>query len=297
MTMATEIEQGFIPVEGGRVCYRRHGGDRPGTPLLLVHGGPGANQDYLEPLAALADQRPVIFYDQLGGGDSDQPGDPGLWTVERFVAELGQVRQALGLERLFLLGQSWGTVLAVEHALAQGTRGLAGLILSAPCLSAPRWGADQRAWLAELPAATRRAIESTEAVGDYDSSAYQEAMQVYYQRHVCRLEPWPECLERCFGRLSTAIYNQMWGPSEFTITGSLRDYDICHRLGELSLPVLYTCGEFDEATPATTAWYASLTPGSRLAVLAGASHVHHLEAEAEFLALARGFMAEVESGR
>lgn len=296
MVSAAE-EQGFIPVEGGRVFYRRQGGDRPGTPLLLVHGGPGANQDYLESLAALADQRSVIFYDQLGGGDSDRPDDPGLWTVERFVAELGQVRQALGLERLFILGQSWGTVLAVEHALAPGTRGVAGLILAGPCLSAPRWGADQRAWLAALPAETRQVIAAAEAAADYDSPAYQEAMQVYYQRHVCRLEPWPECLERCFGRLALPVYNQMWGASEFTITGSLRDYDISHRLAELNLPVLYTCGEFDEAAPATTAWYAGLTPGARLAVLAGASHVHHLEAEAEFLALVREFMAEVEDGR
>ena len=128
-------QEGYIPVTGGRVWYRIVG-TRPGIPLLTLHGGPGANSDYLQPLAALADERPVIFYDQLGSGKSDHPDDPALWVLDRFVEELAQVRTGLGFTQVHLFGHSWGTMLATEYALTQPS-GLVSLILSGPVLSAP----------------------------------------------------------------------------------------------------------------------------------------------------------------
>jgi proline iminopeptidase len=286
--------EGFAPVPGGRVRYRIAGADQSGVPLLVLHGGPGCTWDYLEPLSALEDGRPVIFYDQLGCGDSDRPDDPSLWTLERAVDELEAVREALGLDRIHILGQSWGTMIAVEYLLTRRPAGVMSLVLSAPCLSASRWAADGRRYLQNLPDEHRQAVLRAEETGDYDDPAYQEAMNAYYHRHVCRLDPWPECLMKSFERLNTDIYLRMWGPSEFTITGSLKGFERAERLHEIDVPTLFTCGEFDEAAPATTAYYHRMMPGSEIAVFEGASHEHHLENTGEYLRLVREFLAAAE---
>jgi proline iminopeptidase len=290
-----DTHEGYINVTGGRVWFRVVGADSPGTPLLVLHGGPGATHDYLEPLETLADERPVIFYDQLGCGNSDHPDDPALWTVERYVGEVGEVRDTLGLDRVHLLGQSWGGALAVEYVLSAEPDGVESLILSAPLLDANRWVVDQRTNLAAFPEELQAVVRETESTGNFDSPDYQEAMADYYSRHVCRLSPWPECLNRSFERLTVPIYLQMWGPSEFTCTGTLRTFNVTDRLGEIPVPVLFTCGEHDEAPPATMAYYQSLVPGSELAVFEGASHEHHLEETDLYLAAVRGFMHRVDT--
>ncbi|MDK2975237.1 MAG: proline iminopeptidase [Methanofollis sp.] len=289
-------DEGFADVPGGRVKYHIVDADLNGTPLLVLHGGPGATWEYLEPLAALEGGRPVVFYNQLGCGDSDRPDDLSLWTLERYVDELAAVREALGLDRVHLLGQSWGTMLAVEYMLTRRPAGVMSLILSAPCLSASRWAADGRRYLQTLPETHRQAILRAEAAGTCDDQGYQEAMAAYYRRHLCRLDPWPDCLTKSFERLNAAIYLQMWGPSEFTVTGSLRDFERAGRLHEIAVPTLFTCGEFDEATPGTTAYYHRMMPGSEIAVFEGASHQHHLEDTADYLVLLREFLARVETG-
>lgn len=243
--------EGYVDVTAGRVWFRIVGADSAGTPLLVLHGGPGATHDYLEPLAALADERPVVFYDQLGCGNSDRPDDPALWTVERYVGEVGEVRQALGLDRVHLLGQSWGGALATEYVLSNKSGGVESLILSAPLLDADRWVADQRAHLAAFPDEMQEVVREAESTGDFDSPEYQEAMATYYARHVCRTDPWPECLNRTFEKISLPVYLGMWGPSEFTCTGTLRTFSVTGRLDEVPVPVLFTCGEHDEAPPAT----------------------------------------------
>ncbi len=293
--IADGVREGFVPVPGGNVWYRIVGADTAGTPLLVLHGGPGASSDYLEPLEALADERPVIFYDQLGGGNSDRPDDPSLWTVNRSVAEIEAVCKALDLEEVHMLGQSWGTALAVEYTLADGRDRVRSLILSSPCLSAARWAADQQEHIADLPGDARAAIRECEASGNFSSPKYQDTMTVFYNRHVCRMEPWPDCLNRTFEKLGLPVYEQMWGPSEFTVTGTLREYDCTPRLGGIAVPVLFTCGEHDEAAPATTAHYASLVPDAEVAVFADASHEHHLEKTDEYLGTVREFLRRVDA--
>lgn len=135
---APSVEEGYADVTGGRVWYRIVGARTGATPLLLLHGGPGAPSYYLESLAALADERPVVFYDQLGCGRSDKPSDPTLWRVDRFVEELGQIREALDLAEVHLLGHSWGTMLATDYMLTR-PKGVTSLILASPSLSIPRW--------------------------------------------------------------------------------------------------------------------------------------------------------------
>jgi proline iminopeptidase len=282
-----------VEVSGGRVWYEVVGaGDA--VPLITVHGGPGATHDYLEPLAGLADERPVVFYDQLGAGKSDQPDDLRLWRNDRFVDELGHVIDAVAPGRVHLLGQSWGTILATEYALRQPRR-LVSLILASPCLSVPRSTAGVATLRAALPAEVREVLDRHEAAGTTDSEEYQAASMAFYTRYVCRLDPWPDALLRTFGQLNQTIYTHMSGPNEFTITGIHRDYDITGRLGEISVPTLFTCGRHDEMRPENVAWYQSLTPGSEVVVFEQSSHVAHLEEPERFLRVARDFLRRAEA--
>jgi proline iminopeptidase len=284
--------EGYVEVPGGKVWYRVVGsGDA--TPLVLLHGGPGGACDYLAPLAKLADQRPVVFYDQLGSGKSDRPDDPTLWRIERFVEELAQVRKRLGLNEIHLYGHSWGTMLAVDYMLT-GPRGVRSLVLASPCLSAPRWVEDAGKYIAELPPETRDIIRRNEQAGTTNSEEYQKAARQYLNRHVCRLDPWPPELQKAFDGISRTVYETMWGPSEFYPTGSLKGYDRTGRLGEISVPTLFTAGRYDEATPAATAWYRSLVPGASLKTFERSSHLTMHEEPDAYVAALRQFLDSVE---
>lgn len=287
------VQSGMLEVPGGKIWYRMAGDDLAGTPLLVLHGGPGATSSYLENLDVLSDERPVVFYDQLGGGRSEKPDDISLWTIERFVDELAAVREALSLERLVILGQSWGALLAAAYLLARGTEGVRGLILSAPLLNVPQWIDDQRKLLRQMPHEIRNAVNDAEVSGNFDSDAYQAAMDVYYRRHLCRLAPWPECLTRTFEEMGAQVYKTMWGPSEFTCTGTLASVNLLPQLKELDVPVLITCGRYDEATPATCQEYCNHIPGAQLAVFEEASHSHHLEQAEHYFAVVRNFLTQI----
>lgn len=283
---------GTVDVPGGRVWYEVVGsGDR--LPLLVLHGGPGFTHEYVRSLEALADERPVVFYDQLGCGRSDRPDDVSLWTTERAVAELAAVREAVGLERLHLLGQSWGSMLATDYLLGR-PGGVVGVVLASPCISIPRWVEDAGRFRDALPEDVQRVIERHEGAGWTACPEYTAAMLVYYKRHVCRMEAWPDEVERSFGGNGEQVYSTMWGPSEFTVTGSLRTFDRSDRLHELDMPVLFTCGRHDEATPETVAWYQSLVPRAELVVFEESAHLAHLEERERYNAAVRGFLARAE---
>jgi proline iminopeptidase len=292
----TDVREGYIEVRGGRIWYRSVGQGRGGVPLLVLHGGPGIPHDYLEPLEPLGDERPVIFYDQLGCGNSDRPDDPDLWTIERFTDEIDLVRAFLRLDTVHILGQSWGSMLATDYMLTRKPTGVKSLIFSGPCLSVSLWQADQRAYLAQMDQSVREVIARKEAARDTDSPEYQEAVMRFYQRHVCRLDPWPECLNRTLEKFGRQVYETMWGPSEFSVSGPLAGYERAERLREIPAPVLFTCGRHDEATPDTTALYHRMqaNPMSEFVVFEDASHVHHLEKTERYLAVARDFLRRHE---
>jgi proline iminopeptidase len=279
---------GYISVEGGRVWYKIVGAGNPGIPLLTLHGGPGYPHDYLEPLEQLAAGRPVIFYDQLGCGQSDRPADRILWQVGRFVRELAQVRQALGLEQMHLFGHSWGTMLGVDYLLSGAS--VASLILASPALSIPRWMADAAQLRKTLPADVQETLARHEAAGTTNTLRYRDAAMQYYHRYLCRMDPWPEPMNRSHEASSGAVYREMWGPSELYATGNLMNYDRTGRLCQLAVPTLYTCGRYDEATPEATAWYSSLTPGAEMLVFENSAHMPHLEETDAYLAALRGFL-------
>ena len=236
MVQDPKVTEGRVDVPGGRAWYKIVGAG-PGLPLVTVHGGPGATHDYLEPLEALGEDRPVVFYDQLGAGKSDAPDDMELWTNDRLLDELERVLDATGLARVHLLGQSWGTMPAAEVALRAPGR-LCSLILSDPVLSMPLFAAGATALRTALPAEVREVLDRHEAAGTMDSEEYQEASMEFNRRYVCRLDPWPEPLLRSFSQANLAIYEQMQGPSEFMITGTHKDYDITGRLSEITVPTL-----------------------------------------------------------
>jgi proline iminopeptidase len=248
----------------------------------------------MDPLKALSDERPVIFYDQLGCGRSDRPEDTTLWNVPRFVDELDALCNALELKKVHILGQSWGSMLAVEYMLRKQPSRVKSLILSGPYLSSPLWSKDQRDWIEELPASLKDTILKYEAEKNYGAPAYQEAVTAFYQLHLCRMDPWPEELLLSMEHMGTAVYEYMWGPSEFTLTGTLREADLTSRLSELSVPVLFTCGEFDEARPETVAYFQSLIPGSQMHVFQGASHSHILEQPNEYNAVIKAFLEKLD---
>lgn len=292
-------KEGFIPFRGYNVWYSIVGDrEEPGKlPLLCLHGGPGASHDYLEPLgAAAATGRRVIFYDQLGCGNSDHPHDPKLWTIKLYVEEVDVVRRALGLERAHLLGQSWGGMLAMEYAFTQ-PRGLAGLILADTLADSQQWNAEADRLRSKLPPDVQQTLLKHEEAGTTDDPAYEEATLVFYRRHLCRLDPWPDCLNRTYKKLKQypEVYLTMWGPSEFHVTGSLKDWSIVDRLGQIRVPTLLLSGRHDEATIDIVETIRRGIPGSKWVVFENSSHMPHLEEPKRYIQVLTDFLRRVEA--
>jgi proline iminopeptidase len=282
------VNEGFIDVPGGKVWYKITG-DGDETPLLCLHGGPGSTHHVLESLEALASRRRVIFYDQLGCGNSDRPDNPALWTLDRFVEELAQVRAALGLDRLHLFGSSWGGVLALQYVLDRKPD-LDSLILCGSPASMPRWAADCAELLERQPPEAVRVIREHEASGFITCPEYQAAILGFYREHFCRLDPWPASLERSFAEIGYQVYLTMNGPSEFTITGSMKNWDVMDRLGEIRVPALLICGRHDECRPSHLEEMHRRIPDSRMAVIEDASHLCFAEQPTEFNVRVNGFL-------
>lgn len=286
------LKEGYVQVEGGQIWYEVSGTGN-GTPLIALHGGPGGAHLSMEPLRALGDKRPVILYDQLGCGNSSRPTDLSLWQIHHFVRELADLRHALGLEHVHLLGHSWGTMLLADYLLTQPA-GITSAIFSSPCLSALMWMKDAKRFRRELPEDVQSVLNECEAQGTTDSEAYKKATEVYSKKHICRVEVSAEQRAKRKAAFGEAVYNAMWGPSEFFTTGNLKDYDRTQQLHEITVPTLYTCGFYDEATPESTGYYHSLTPRSKFHVMENCSHSPLREQPDEYLRVIREFLRSVE---
>jgi proline iminopeptidase len=294
-----QVADGRIAVPGGNVFWRRFG-NGSGIPLLVIHGGPGLTSGYLESCTALSDARPVFMWDQLDCGRSDCPKNPDLWTLERFVEELDLVRAALTPGPVHILGHSWGTTLAMEWLVTRRPAGIASVTFASPCLSTPRWIEDARALVAQLSPDAQAAIAEAERTGNFQTPGYQAAAWGEWIRaHIVRQLP-PESIESLIGSLveqnaNLEMLEYMWGPSDFTVTGPLRSFDRTSDLGTLTMPVLFQCGEFDEARPDTVREQAGLTPNAEIAIIAGAGHLTMLDAPELANGAIRAFLARVEN--
>jgi L-proline amide hydrolase len=291
---------GTIPYEDGKTWYRIVGdGEEPGKlPLVCLHGGPGALHDYLEPLATFAGTgRRVVFYDQIGCGKSWVEKPKNFWTVELFVREVQAVRDALGLDRIHLFGSSWGGMLAMEYALTRPS-GLASLVLSSSPASIPLWEQETGRLRRELPEETQRVLDEEEAAGALDSPEYEAATMEFYKRHLCRVDPFPDHVQRTFKGLAEHpdVYMHMQGPNEFVITGTLKTWDITDRLGEIGVPTLITAGAHDEFTPVQAQRLNEGIPGSELVTFENSSHMQFTEEPERYREVVAAFLDRVEQG-
>ena len=289
---AIKSGEGFIDVDGGKIWYRVTGdGDK--TPMLVLHGGPGTPSYYLKPLQALGTDRKVIFFDQLGCGKSDHNVDTTLMTIDHFVEEVKTVINYFGLKKFYLFGQSWGTMLGTDYYLKY-PEGVEALILSSPALNIPMWLSDADTLLSTLPDSVQNAVRIHEKNKTYSNPEYQQAVQVYYQNFVARKLPWSADIDSCFLQIGQS-YQYMWGPSEFTATGSLKTYDRTQRLGEISVPTLFITGEFDEARPSTVRYFQSLVPGARLEIIEGAGHLTMQDKPEQSNKVVKHFLDSIET--
>lgn len=288
-------EERYITLKSGHRLWCRIVGKGEGIPLLTLHGGPGAGHDYLEPLEALASDRPVIFYDQLGCGKSDRPDARPMWTIERFADEVDEVRAALGLDRVHILGQSWGGWLGIEYLLRQ-PRGLVSFVLASTSASIPEFSAVCDRLIGELPEAMQRALREHGILGHYDHPDYQAAAMEFYKRHVCRLPEWPDCVMRTVANLDgNQVYDTINGPNEFTTIGNLRYWDRTAKLHEIKTPVLLTCGRFDELGPSCAQTMLDRIPDSRLVIFEHSAHMPHVEEPDDYMKTVSEFIAEIEA--
>jgi proline iminopeptidase len=285
--------ESMFAVPGGRIWYRKSGAGTA-TPIILLHGGPGFSSYYLKSLEALGDERPVIRYDQLGGGKSDRITDTTLFTIAHFVRELDSLRAALGYSRMHLLGHSWGTILAFEYYKVHPER-VAGIVFGSAVFDLPAYEKRARSLVATLTDSAQRAIKAAEAAGKFDAPAYQNAVNEFYGKYVFR-HPVEADLDSTFKTFNEAIYNYMQGPSEFTITGTLKHYDVTAELRSIKVPALYTVGEFDEVGPELVKRYAAATPDAKYEVIPGSAHITTWDNPPVMLRVVRDFLRGADGG-
>ena len=263
-----------IPVStpaGEFEVWTRTAGDTTGPTVLVLHGGPGATHEYLLDL-----ERPlvdagfgVVFYDQLGSFNSDQPDEPGLWEIPRFVDEVEQVRSALGLgpDRFVLYGQSWGGILATEYALAH-QQALRGLVISNMVSSIPSYNEyAERVFFPEMGEEAITRIKAMEAAGNTVNDEYDALLRPHYERHTCRMpmDRWPAHVLAAFEHLNHAIYIPLQGPSELGASGALVDWDRSADLRTIEVPTLVIGAQHDTMDPDHMRWMATQLPqGSHL---------------------------------
>jgi len=259
----------MIPIQtsaGEFKVWTKRIGNNPTIKVLLLHGGPGATHEYFEVFDSYFPNAGIeyYYYDQLESAYSSQPNDSSLWSVERYVEEVEQVRIALGLnaDNFYLLGQSWGGILCMEYALKY-QQNLKGLIISNMMASIPEYITYANDVLGpQLPADVLQEIRGLESKGDYGNPRYEELIvSHYYPKHVLRmpLEDWPEPVNRAFSKSNMDLYLTMQGPSEFGVVGDakLKSWDIKAKLSEISIPTLSIGGKYDTMDPDHMEWIAS----------------------------------------
>lgn len=286
---AAETE-GYTDVPGGKVYWRKFG-DGGKTPLLTLHGGPGAAHNYLLALKTLADDRPVIFYDQLGCGKADAPEDEKIYTVERSVDELDAVRAALGLDKVVLFGHSWGAMLAIEYLCQGRGKGVDTLILGGALASVPQAMAGQQRLIAAMPNGEGRRLHALENAGKMDGDEYHALVQKFYDRHVIRVQPDADALVSFEALAKSIAYRVMNGPNEFYITGVIKDWDRRKDLSKITQRTLITTGEYDEVTLDCHETIRHGVSGkAKLEIFKDCSHMTMCEKPQEYVAAVRAFL-------
>ncbi|MFN3849559.1 MAG: proline iminopeptidase-family hydrolase [Spirosomataceae bacterium] len=289
-------EEGFVAVDGGKIWYKIFGKEKKGTPLLIIHGGPGGRSCSMIPgLSPLASDRPVIFYDQLGSGNSDRPKDTTLWKIERFVNEIEHLRRALNLDKLNIMGHSCGSTFLIEYLITKKPKGIKSVIFSSPMISTPDWIADAKWLLSKLPRSVQDTINKYENLKNYAAPSYIAATDSFYTRHLSR-KHWPYKLASCknVGMENYSIYNYMWGPTEFNSTGTLSNFDRTSDLNNINEPILYVTGEYDEARPKTMFRYKKLSKNAIVQIIDDSGHMTMIDQPEKLVQVINKFLKNVE---
>lgn len=294
--------EGRMAFEDGETWYRVTGDlAAAAAPLVVLHGGPGAAHDYLDRFDLLAEAsrdgagRAVIQYDQFGCGLSTHRPDKGAdyWTVGLFLAELDALLAHLRIAgRYHLLGQSWGGMLAAEHAVRQPA-GLRGLVIANSPASMRTWVTEADRLRAALPPGVQDTLLKHEAAGTTADAEYEAAVNVFYERHLCRVTPFPEEVVRSFAGMAAepTVYHTMNGPSEFHVIGTLKDWTVEDRLEQVQVPTMVISGRHDEATEACVRPYAERITGAEWVIFENSSHLAHVEETEAVMATVGAFLA------
>ena len=290
-----EAREGYIDFRGYRSWYRIVGESVDGRdPLVALHGGPGSTHNYFAPLERLAeDGRAVVLYDQIGCGNSDRPQDID-WSVQVFLDELAALRERLELNRIHLLGTSWGGQLALEHALS-GYGGLTSLVLSSTLASIEEWVVEARRLRAALPADVVEVLDRHEQTGTFDDPEYREAMRVFDDHYIHRGARGTPELARMHAEKGPEVYRAMVGPNEWTVTGKLRGWDVRDRLGEITMPALVARGAYDICTERIAQTLLDGLPNARGVVFEKSSHMPALEESDRYREVVGAFLRETEA--
>lgn len=290
-------EEGYIPVEGGNIWYKIVGKGKKGIPLLILHGGPGGRSCGMIPgFSLLSTDRPIIFYDQLGSGNSDRPTDTTLWKTERFVNEIDYLRRALDLSELHILGHSCGSTFLIEYLVTKKPKGIKSVIFSSPMISAPDWIADANLLVSQMPTSIKDTISKYETLKNYSAPAYIAATDSFYSRHLIRRQ-WPYKSPACenVGVFNEVIYNYMWGPTEFTATGTLMNFDRTSDLDKIKEPILFVTGEFDEARPETMYRYQRISKNASVEIIENAAHMTMIDQPENMAEVIGSFLRKIDN--
>lgn len=265
-------------------------------PIVILHGGPGVAHNYVDPYKLLALQgRAVVHYDQVGCGNSTLLPEKGadFWTPRLFIDELESLVDHLGIRPAFhVLGQSWGGMLGAEYAVTR-PQGLKSLTIANSPASMKLWVEEANRLRADLPADVQDALNRHEKAGTTGDPEYQKATMAFYERHVCRVVPFPPEVTASFEQLARnpTVYNVMNGPNEFFVIGTLKNWSIIDRLPAIEVPTLIVSGRYDEATPATVQPYKDGIAGSRWEIFEHSSHMPHVEETEKCMQVVGEFLA------
>jgi len=289
--MTNSESQGFVDISGFKIYYESFGEPGEKGTVLVLHGGPGSTHDYLLSLKDLTQfGYRVIFYDQLGCGRSDVPPEDSFFTVDNYVEEVEKVRQSLGLSSIHLLGQSWGGMLALAYALRYQSN-LKSLIIASGLASVPLTVSEMQRLRSEFPKDIQDVLKKYEANGDLKNPEYVRVLRLVYKKHLNRLEDWPEELVYSMNHTGRPYY-VMWGPDEFTCTGTLMNWDITNQLHKLKVPCLITVGRHDEVTPKVAESMHKEIRGSKMVIFENSSHQAMWEEREDYMRAVGDFLSE-----
>lgn len=286
------VEEGFLNFIGYNIYWKSFGEPLKGN-ILCLHGGPGATHDYMLPIAWLAERGyRVVFYDQLGCGRSELPKNKALFVPETYVEEVETVRKKLKLGRPILIGSSWGGMLAIAYCLKY-QRNLRAVITVGGLHNVPMTFREMEKMKKKLPPEVLKKIEKYESEGDYENKEYQEAVMVFYKRHLCRLESWPEELKYSLEKISKPVYYTMNGPNEFSIIGNIRYWDVSDKLQKINVPFLILTGKYDEVSPKVARDMHKLIKNSKIHIFKNSSHLPFWEEKENFKAVVERFLYSI----